>query len=217
MVPVGLTRHRARLAPVRAVGAGLARRVLDLVARAQRRCLARLGTRFVFATDEWYLRAGRPLPAGEAYEGYPQLGNGVGLARHFLDGMAAACRRLPAAVSPPRRAVLPAGTLSAGLVRRAVAPLRRVRGLSLEVVAVPNRLFGPAVGVTGLLAGRDLLAALRGRPRADRVLLAADMLREGGDLFLDGLRPRDLARTLGSRVRAVRAPRDLVRGLLARR
>lgn len=42
-----------------------------------------MGTRFVFPSDEFYCLSGRPLPPDEAYEGYPQIENGVGILRQF--------------------------------------------------------------------------------------------------------------------------------------
>ena len=44
----------------------------------------KLGTRFVFAADEWYILADTEFPNDEEYEGYPQLDNGVGLIQWFL-------------------------------------------------------------------------------------------------------------------------------------
>jgi len=37
----------------------------------------------VFAADEYYLLCGRPFPEAEAYEGFPQHENGIGIARSF--------------------------------------------------------------------------------------------------------------------------------------
>ena len=42
-----------------------------------------LGRRLVFAADEYYLLAGRPFPAAEAYEGFPMHEDGIGMARTF--------------------------------------------------------------------------------------------------------------------------------------
>ena len=45
--------------------------------------LAALGRRLVFAADEYYLLAGRPFPRADAYEGFPQHEDGIGMARTF--------------------------------------------------------------------------------------------------------------------------------------
>ena len=56
-----------------------------------------LGRRLVFAADEYYLLAGRPFPAADAYEGFPMHEDGVGMARTFeLEFAGAGRRRRPA-------------------------------------------------------------------------------------------------------------------------
>ena len=45
----------------------------------------RSGRSFIYLGDEFYFLAGRPLPPTEMYDGFPQLDNGIGLARNFID------------------------------------------------------------------------------------------------------------------------------------
>ena len=63
--------------------------------------LPRLGTRLVFAADEFYLAAGRPLPSAAAYEEFVQQENGIGLARLFLDELAELPPVTSRRVTPP--------------------------------------------------------------------------------------------------------------------
>ena len=42
-------------------------------------------THMIHASDEWYLLAGRELPEEDNYDGYPQLENGVGMIRLFMN------------------------------------------------------------------------------------------------------------------------------------
>jgi putative radical SAM enzyme (TIGR03279 family) len=215
LVPVGLSAHRQNLATLRSANRREARAVLDQVSRWQKQFLRQHGTRLVFATDEWYVRAGRAMPRDAAYEDYPQIENGVGIARQFLEETRQALTRLPRGVSP-RRILIPNGKLSAGLVRRALKPLKKVKGLDFKVIAVPNRLFGPQVTVTGLLSGQDILAALLPEARhADQVILPPEPLRHEKGIFLDDMRVRDLGRKLGLRVHVAANPKQLVRKMLA--
>jgi putative radical SAM enzyme (TIGR03279 family) len=69
LVPVGLSGHRAGLAPLTPVDTRLAKLLVGQVEAWQTRFRAELGSRFVYATDEWYLRAGSQVPAAAAYEG----------------------------------------------------------------------------------------------------------------------------------------------------
>jgi NifB/MoaA-like Fe-S oxidoreductase len=77
--------------------------------------------------------------------------------------------------------------------------------VALEVVAVPNRFFGGAVSVTGLLTGRDIIETLAGRDLGDAVLLPDVLLREGTEMLLDDMTVDELERCLGTRVEIVPA------------
>jgi NifB/MoaA-like Fe-S oxidoreductase len=55
--------------------------VVDTVHKWQEVYLASLGRRVVFAADEYYLMAGRSFPPADAYEGFCQHENGVGMVR----------------------------------------------------------------------------------------------------------------------------------------
>jgi putative radical SAM enzyme (TIGR03279 family) len=57
--------------------------VIDVVEQWQDLCLAAIGRRLVYAADEYYLLAERPFPAVDAYDGFPQHENGIGMARAF--------------------------------------------------------------------------------------------------------------------------------------
>lgn len=81
LVPVGITKYRQGLAKLRPVDAATAAEIIDIADEYGRENLERFGTRRFFCADELYLRAGRPLPRAEYYEGYRQLENGVGLMR----------------------------------------------------------------------------------------------------------------------------------------
>lgn len=55
--------------------------VVDTVEQWQAIATSVTGRRLVYAADEYYLMAGRPFPPTEAYDGFPQHENGVGMAR----------------------------------------------------------------------------------------------------------------------------------------
>jgi len=83
VVPLGLTRyHRC---PFRTYMPEEAKPILDQVSAWQRGYRCQHGLNLVYASDEWYLLAGLEAPPAEEYDGFPQLENGVGLTRVFLD------------------------------------------------------------------------------------------------------------------------------------
>ena len=81
LVPVGLTGHREGLYNLHPYTRQEARAVVDIAEKWRSVLLKRRGTRFVFPSDEFYLQADRPIPPDEAYEGYAQIDDGVGLLR----------------------------------------------------------------------------------------------------------------------------------------
>ena len=216
VVPVGLTRHRERLPELRTLTPAEAGELARTVEVWQREFLDTLGTRFVWASDEVYLEAGRPVPAAAAYEGFPVIEDGIGLVRRFSDGFAGAMRRLPARMARERRVTVVTGSMFAPLMRGLLDRVS-VRGLRVELAPVVNDWFGRGIGVAGLLTGQDIAAQLAGRPLGDEVLVPAVAIRDGAGVFLDDLSPEDLSASLGVPVRPVdTTPRALVAALLGR-
>jgi NifB/MoaA-like Fe-S oxidoreductase len=168
----------------------------------QRRFLATLGTRFVFAADELYLESGMRLPTAAAYEGFTVAEDGVGLVRRFEDGWTRALRRAPRRLGGSRAVTLVTGTMFAPRLERLLSRLGTA-GLTTTVVPIVNDWFGPRIQVAGLLTGQDIQIQLAGRPLGDEVLVPAVALRDGAGVFLDDLSPADLSASLGTRVRPV--------------
>lgn len=197
VVPVGLTAHRAGLTPLRPFARRGARELLALVENRQEKYAGTIGTRFVFAADEFYLLAGRRLPPADRYEDYPQLENGVGLIRAFEDGFRASWRRWRRAC-PPGTVRVVTGAAAAGMWGRLARLVGRA-GLRLEILPVINGLFGGSVTVAGLLAGADIIRALRDRASMP-TFVPRIALRRGEDVFLDGVTAAELTAITGAEV-----------------
>lgn len=212
LVPVGLTAFQRRRTELRPVDAALARWTVDWALARGREFKSRLGSNLVFLADEFLLLAGEPVPSAAYYEGFPQLANGVGLLRSFRDEFEGSLGLIPDRVDPPRTVTVVTGRSAQVLLAPMVAQLNAVPGLEVDLLPVTNHFFGPTVTVTGLLTGRDILAALKERQESDRssgtnvpreVLLPEVVLREGEGIFLDDLEIDVLRSTLGQAVRVV--------------
>jgi len=184
LVPVGLTKFRERLSHVEPFDQKGAKTVLDYAHAFQAQMMAKNGTRFVFPSDEMYLIAGEALPPEEAYEGYPQLENGVGLLRKFENALRDAAASIPGD-AVKRRVLIPCGKSVAPVMRR-WAEQYAPKGVSVTVQPIRNTFFGETVTVTGLITGGDLIRQLKDA-QADEILLCGNTLRAEGDLFLDDL------------------------------
>lgn len=194
VVPLGLSRFNTER-DLRPPAREDARAALDSINAWQGRALAELGRRFVFAADELYLLADEPLPPVEAYEGFPQHENGIGMARaleHDLTQRPPLARGAPAwgyraaraADTPEKRE--PGGDrmaiLTGELGARVITPLVRALGSGAAVVPVPNRYFGGNVAVTGLLTGVDVVAAARSLAAGTVAVLPDVLFAEGRTL-----------------------------------
>ena len=165
-VPVGLTRFRRNshyqikldMRPYRPEEAV---QVIDQVEEWQRRLHKELGTNFVFLSDEWYIMTGREMPAAKAYEGYPQLENGMGMIRQLLDESLRTARKVPLALERPVSAIMVCGEMPAPSLERALQPLREVANLDISLLPVKNTTLGGNVSCSGLLFGEEVLARLR--------------------------------------------------------
>ncbi len=218
VVPLGVSRYSTEAA-MRPHTLEEAVAVVDLVEEWQEVFRSARGRRLVFAADEYYLLAGRRFPPAEAYEGFPQHENGIGMARAFemelhgkvdpdsgigvqpgffawVDGAPAqgyrAARTDGTIVLSPRGDA-PVAVLTGEYGAAVLGPLLDALDRPhVRVLPVPNRFFGGNIGVTGLLVGEDLAAVLAGQPEGHRYLLP-DVCLSGG-LFLDGTKPEDLPR-----------------------
>jgi putative radical SAM enzyme (TIGR03279 family) len=216
VVPVGLTRfHRHGLRINTQAEAGA---VLEVIEGWQETFLERLGDRFVYATDEWYLMAGRPMPPRHHYPQSEALQeNGLGLVRQFLDGWEAIRPEMGvpqgSATWPPGKALsltLVTGTLFAPVLQSAAAELANLTGVPVAVQPVINTTLGETITVAGLLMGRDVVAQLNGAELNDRIVLPEVMFRGPEGVTLDGMTPAEISEAVGRPVALAAGMEDVV-------
>jgi putative radical SAM enzyme (TIGR03279 family) len=206
IVPLGITdRHKYRDRLVE-VSDEFCAAVIDQVTPIQKELKKQLGTVFAFLGDEFYIRAGRPIPPKSHYrivrsseaDEYPQIEDGVGMVRQFFDAHAKRIKQL--AAMRARDEFSPAQALATGLIfypmlKEAVDELNETFGTRLHVAPVENIFFGKGVTVAGLLSGVDYLNA-RERFRGDFLMLPPHSFREYDLKFLDGMTVGELTSEL---------------------
>ena len=196
VVPFGMTDHRDGLYPLQPTTQAGACEMLDIVEPFAADCLEKYGTRLAWCGDEVYLKAGRPLPDADYYEDFTQFENGIGMLPLFAEEFRLALADYKG--HPARPFSIATGAAAAPalsqLLDEAAAKCDNLEG---NVVEIRNDFFGHCVSVAGLITGQDLIAQLRGRALGERVLISANMLRDGGDVFLDDYTPQQVSDALG--------------------
>ncbi len=184
VVPVGLTRYREKLTPLRGFTPEEASRLLDQAETWQRDFFERTGQHLVYFADEFYVLAGREFPQVSIYDDFPQLENGVGMARKYIAELEKGWRFLPDTISK-RHVHLITGTSAQGLFMDWSKKLMdRVSGLTLTVHAIQNKFFGETVTVAGLLTAQDIALQI-GDLAGGEFLIPRVMLKADEPLFLD--------------------------------
>jgi NifB/MoaA-like Fe-S oxidoreductase len=160
--------------------------VLEIIEDYQARALERRPDRLFYAADEFYLMAGRDFPEKGAYDDFPQLENGIGMARSFIEEARQYTRGI-------RRHLAPAYAVLTGEAGKPIIDrvLEEASLAATKTIVAHNDLFGPRITVTSLLSGADIIGALKeAEPGSARVLIPKTLLRDGK--FLDDLTPEDV-------------------------
>lgn len=198
IVPVGLTKHRERLAKLTPFDAVSAGETIDRVEGFAAECLEKYGSRIFWCSDEMYLKAGRDVPGDEYYEEYSQLENGVGLITlletEFMDALGAADSSEGTGEPFSIATGVSAASLLEKLLQTGHKKCDKING---RVYAIVNDFFGHTIDVAGLITGQDLIAQLKGRDLGARVLIPSKMLRHGEGVFLDDVTLAEAEEALG--------------------
>lgn len=199
IVPVGLTKDcNSRL---RAVNGDDARKIIQIVEKCQEDFLKELGTRFVFLADEFYIKAGSPVPHYESYEDFVQIENGVGLTALFRHDFDEALKEADIACDKVRS--IATGEDAYPFIKEAADKLSAKTGGKINVYAIRNEFFGPSVTVAGLVTGGDIYNQLCGKEIGSCLILPRCMFKEFHDVFLDNMTVDELSKKLGVSVKII--------------
>ncbi|MBQ7445532.1 MAG: DUF512 domain-containing protein [Clostridia bacterium] len=230
VVPVGLTKFREGLAELKPFTKEGAAKTLDLI--EDYRTMARItrGNSFVYASDEFYILAERPLPSEDQYDGFPSLEDGVGMltllekeVNEYLEGPETAGRLKRKLWFKGKKIT---GTVATGEIARdklaelaeKVSSFAKSCGKTVDIktVAVKNDFFGQGVTVSGLITGRDLVSQIGDiGDNGGRVFITVNMLRSGENVFLDDMTVKEAEKKLGARIVSVgKSGADFVNALL---
>ncbi len=201
IVPVGITKYREGLAKIRTFNKLESKEFLKFIKKEQEKFLNNLGTRFAFASDEFYVMAEMSLPDYDDYEGFPQLENGVGLMKSFEYEVEKELEDIHKNISLDKNYVIATGTLAKSFMEEiANKAMNKFQKLKLNVIPINNKFFGETITVSGLITGRDLISQLKDIDNVDGVIIPKSMLRRDSEIFLDDLTVEDIENQLKTQV-----------------
>ncbi len=199
VVPAGLTKFRDGLYPLTAYSPEEAGDVIRQVTDFADKCEKKYGERIFYAADELYVKSGTPMPPVEKWGEFTQIENGVGMIASFESELDSALLTLTDdEKSTVREVSVATGAAAYKFICACAGKIEKTcRNIKCHVYKIDNNFFGTSVTVTGLITGVDLADQLKGKPLGDTLLLSRSMLRQEGDLFLCGMTPAELEKTLG--------------------
>lgn len=200
-VPVGLTKFRDGLYPLRTFTKEEAANVIDIIDEFNAHfSFYNEGKALAYASDEFYLIAERELPDAEYYGEFSQLDNGVGMCALLKEEF------LNALDNVESKTVNRSVTVATGYAaHRLLSNLckkaeEKFSGLKINVIKIKNDFFGDTVTVAGLITGADFIAQLNALNLGDELLIPKVSLRNEGDKFLDDVTIQELSEELKVKV-----------------
>lgn len=209
VVPVGITKYREGLASLEKFDAKDSEEVIDRINYWQEKCLKNKNTRFVYASDEWYLKAGLPLPDEEEYEGYLQIENGVGMTRLFIEEFkeelysnSNSSNKKSLEINNLKKSLsLVTGQLATPIIKELIKQINKIYpNIHVSVYTIENEFFGTDITVTGLITGQDIIKQLEDKDLGEALLLPSVILKHEEDVMLDDLSIADLEEALQTEI-----------------
>ncbi|MCX7835243.1 MAG: DUF512 domain-containing protein [bacterium] len=194
IVPVGLTKYRNGLTPLRIPTPQEAQEVISLHFHWREISKNKIGKPIIYCADEWFHLAGFEVPEHSYYEDYVQYENGVGMLRKLevntMQERWKWIKRLPR----PYHWLWITGKSASYWLKEKIVPLltQEISPLTIEVLEVENTFWGSTVTVANLLTGQDIWQAIEKiKTNADLIILPPDVVN-GDGLFLDDWSLEDL-------------------------
>ena len=179
--------------------------MVDILERFGENQLKIWGDRICYASDEFYLLAGREIPDAAFYGDFNQLENGVGMLalqrQQFMETLP-----LYDGDGRKRRVSIVTGQLAAPQLKE-LAGIAREKwpGVECQVYPIINDFFGHNITVAGLVTGQDIIAQLKGKDLGETLLFPDSMLKFHTDVFLDDVSQGEIEEALGVKMLKVDA------------
>lgn len=205
IVPVGLTEFRSEVQNLAQIDEDTARTTIAQVDAFNKS----KGTTFAYCSDEFYIKANMDVPAYDYYGDFPQIENGVGLCRVFMDGIKDAISKREIDDKYIEIGLITGQSFKGYLKTACKMMNEKFPNVRFKIYDIINNFFGKTITVAGLITGRDILSQVKDAPK--NIIIPATMLREFTDTLLDGMTIKDLEEGLNAKIWVNSGAEDLVR------
>lgn len=203
IVPVGITKYRRDKFPLTQFNKSDAEKIIAQVEKFQKISREKTGKTFIYLGDEFYFLAGKKIPPAEYYDDFPQIENGIGMTRNFIEEFHLGDREK--STGNRLKIDVISGTSFAKVLKNLVAEeMRRNKNLDVRILPVTNEFFGSKINVSGLLTGGDIINTLKKNNRdCDKILIPKTALRSGTEIFLDDVTVDDMRKIFPAKFQAI--------------
>ncbi len=186
IVPVGLTRFRSKLTPLKPFDASGYSETLAIIDEF------RLQKDIVYAADEFYVNAGFPIPEADYYGEFPQLENGIGMLRLLQENFQRKKRSFVKELDKSETSfLLLTSKLAYSTVESIATYLNsKLTKSKIRVQTLRNNFFGEHISVSGLLTASDILSQQNALPD-ESIILPSNVFNHEG-VTLDDVSQIDL-------------------------
>ncbi len=216
IVPVGLTKFREGLFPLKEFNKESAKHVIHEIENIQNKLLSKIGSRFVFLSDEFYIMAQTEMPSYDAYEGFPQIENGVGLIVKFKEEINHYLDKVNLRLKKEKIISIATGASAFEFMKQlSFDIMNKIENLKINVYKIRNHYFGESITVAGLLTGEDIFCQLKDKELGNALIIPKSMLKADEDVFLDDMKLSELEKKLNVKVLPAKSQgRDFIKKLL---
>ncbi|HSQ88035.1 DUF512 domain-containing protein [Romboutsia sp.] len=194
IVPVGITKHRGHLPNLEIFNEKTANETIQQIHELQKMYLEKIGTRFAFLSDEFYIIANRKLLEYDEYEGFIQLENGVGiiskLESEIQDHLKTLCKYQ---TSRKKKVSIATGYSAFEFIKNMAKEIMDVcPNVQINVYKIVNNFFGNTITVSGLITATDIIEQLKDKDLGETLYISRSMLKADEEIFLDNITLEEL-------------------------
>lgn len=205
IVPAGLSKFRENLFALENFNSDDAKLIIKQIKNWQQKLSAKFNTKFVFAADEFYVKANLPIPDYEDYEDFPQLENGVGMLSLFQNEFDLAIKNIDKSRVIFKKVSIATGFAAYNFILDKVKKINKISNkIDANVYRIKNEFFGENITVSGLLTGRDIIDIMKMKDIGDYLLLSENMFKANSQIMLDDLSVQNLEEQLKTKIMIVK-------------